>query len=453
MLCLHVWGQRSAPYMQTLHFSFGVGAFVAPLIAEQFLSTDTNVTVNVNATGSGGRKLLSLSTNEKDLANNYLSMFFSSRLPTFQFSRIYHGSQQNTQLHNYHRIKRDTENSLNQTTTPVSSNETHPPWFVDHITNLTRTLQKLSKFEFAYIIIALFNFIVCIMFTALCCCGSQSLLAIRKEDTCPEYERKENRGFRVQILFMLFIFYFLYVGMEVTYGGFIMAFSVVYLRWSKTEGTLLTSVFWGAFAAGRGLAIPLSRWLSPPVMLIINLLLSCMSLGGLLMAVDSSPHAVWLCTALVGVGFSSVFPTGITWAERYMHVTGKATAVFVVGSALGEMCLPVVVGWLFESKGELWLIRILLACALLSVVLYIFMQNLATNNGIRYMRLPVAADELEMDALPVSNHTEVFNPVAETEHNEMSSRSHKKVTFNLSNTPGATTSKKGSILKSSAKQD
>ncbi len=35
---LHMWGKSSAPFMQMLHFSFGVGAFIAPLIAEPFLS-------------------------------------------------------------------------------------------------------------------------------------------------------------------------------------------------------------------------------------------------------------------------------------------------------------------------------------------------------------------------------------------------------------------------------
>ncbi|XP_054159965.1 sodium-dependent glucose transporter 1-like [Oppia nitens] len=41
---LHMWGKRSAPFMQALHFTFGLGAFIAPLIAEPFLSTKHNGT-------------------------------------------------------------------------------------------------------------------------------------------------------------------------------------------------------------------------------------------------------------------------------------------------------------------------------------------------------------------------------------------------------------------------
>lgn len=36
--CLDLWGRHSAPFMQALHFCFALGALVAPLIAEPFLS-------------------------------------------------------------------------------------------------------------------------------------------------------------------------------------------------------------------------------------------------------------------------------------------------------------------------------------------------------------------------------------------------------------------------------
>ncbi|KAL1443358.1 hypothetical protein MTO96_007446 [Rhipicephalus appendiculatus] len=36
--CLDLWGRHSAPLMQALHFCFALGALVAPLIAEPFLS-------------------------------------------------------------------------------------------------------------------------------------------------------------------------------------------------------------------------------------------------------------------------------------------------------------------------------------------------------------------------------------------------------------------------------
>ena len=40
VICIHLWDRDSGPYMQALHFSFGLGAFVSPLLAEPFLGHD-----------------------------------------------------------------------------------------------------------------------------------------------------------------------------------------------------------------------------------------------------------------------------------------------------------------------------------------------------------------------------------------------------------------------------
>jgi FHS family Na+ dependent glucose MFS transporter 1 len=36
---LHAWGKSNGPFMQILSFSYGIGAFIAPLIAEPFFGT------------------------------------------------------------------------------------------------------------------------------------------------------------------------------------------------------------------------------------------------------------------------------------------------------------------------------------------------------------------------------------------------------------------------------
>ena len=37
-MTLRLWGTRAEPFVQSLHASFAVGALVAPLLAEQFIS-------------------------------------------------------------------------------------------------------------------------------------------------------------------------------------------------------------------------------------------------------------------------------------------------------------------------------------------------------------------------------------------------------------------------------
>lgn len=54
---LHLWGKETAPFMQSLHFMFGVGAMLIPLIAQPFLIEDgflesvgQNISVPTNVT-------------------------------------------------------------------------------------------------------------------------------------------------------------------------------------------------------------------------------------------------------------------------------------------------------------------------------------------------------------------------------------------------------------------
>ena len=66
VLCLDIWQgfDDSGPYMHSIHFSFGLGAFLAPIIAESFLKdsenyTKSNETLEINE----NNKILALSAN------------------------------------------------------------------------------------------------------------------------------------------------------------------------------------------------------------------------------------------------------------------------------------------------------------------------------------------------------------------------------------------------------
>ena len=67
VLCLDIWQglDDSGPYMHSIHFSYGLGAFLAPIVAEHFLrKNDTNVNYD---TGPPEKKVQgeSLDSNEK----------------------------------------------------------------------------------------------------------------------------------------------------------------------------------------------------------------------------------------------------------------------------------------------------------------------------------------------------------------------------------------------------
>ena len=91
------------------------------------------------------------------------------------------------------------------------------------INTLKKHLGYISKIHFAYLLIAVFLFIVALMFFATLCheCDTRSKLASESVDD-DTVMRDDSRCFHTQLLALTFVFYFLYVGAEVAYGVFIM---------------------------------------------------------------------------------------------------------------------------------------------------------------------------------------------------------------------------------------
>ncbi|KAI1305946.1 hypothetical protein HDE_01057 [Halotydeus destructor] len=64
VLMVYMWGKESQPYMQALHFSYGFGSFVAPLLASPYLSDGE---VPIAGLRSDWATALNADCNRKDL--------------------------------------------------------------------------------------------------------------------------------------------------------------------------------------------------------------------------------------------------------------------------------------------------------------------------------------------------------------------------------------------------
>ena len=530
-MCVNTWGKNSGPYMQALHFSFGLGAFVAPFVAEPFLTPTTNLSLILgdnNASDASTNVIINrqlvLSTRDRSkrdafsdtAAVNITSNFTTTPIPKPKkpaaADGTNHGSADGKNLESLPSDVKDPPKELpdvkttplvlpsgnssmydnettlttkmitttvttSSTTTTTAKTTTLPikipstsaiaPQIVNNgslnntqtqnntsvsdddgndssiqtklmnpITEISKALNNIDRVQFAYLIVSMLLLVISIAFMIACCCGQRTLVSMKNQELGKEYIRKEPLGFRIQILILLFFFYFLYVGIEVTFGALLMSFAVDELKWSKTSGILLTSMFWGAFATGRGLAIFFAKCLRPNVMLVVDLFLSFGAITGMVITLDHEADVfIWFCTAVLGIGLASIFPTGITWAERYMKITGKSAAVFVVGSALGEMALPALAGSLYQMKGPRWLLYICMGASIISIIIYVIMQNMAFNKGERYE----SVERFEKDRTPLMNMAS-FEPddinedtTSDSSLVQVLSNKKKRVTFNLNN--------------------
>ncbi|KAI7799934.1 sodium-dependent glucose transporter 1-like [Triplophysa rosa] len=228
----------------------------------------------------------------------------------------------------------------------------------------------------AYIVIGAFALLVSLIFFILYFCSPSASNGAKTATGKQSFSKHHST-----LIFLLSLFFFFYVGSEVAYGSFIFTYAKDYAGMDQTWAAGLNSLFWGTFAAGRGLAIFFATCLSPGTLILLSLVGTTVSSLLLLLFSLNNP-VLWTCTALYGVSMSTTFPSGISWVEQYTTVTGRSAAVFVVGAALGEMVLPSLLGFLLgHVQNQPLLMYLALGTSTFTSVLFPFMYKLASPGG------------------------------------------------------------------------
>lgn len=180
---------------------------------------------------------------------------------------------------------------------------------------------------------------------------------------------------------LLAIFFFLFVGAEISLGGWISTYTVALGLASETTADYLTSAFWGALTAARLLAIPVAARFRPRSILLVALL-ACVVSVGLILLRPQSITALWVGTVGAGLALALIFPTSISLAERHLTVTGRVTSWFIVGASLGSMFLPWLIGQFFETIGPQVMPLAIMAAIVLALLIFgMMMRAISFSQG------------------------------------------------------------------------
>jgi FHS family Na+ dependent glucose MFS transporter 1 len=152
------------------------------------------------------------------------------------------------------------------------------------------------------------------------------------------------------LVLLIAVFFFLYVGIEVGFGGWVATYAMTTGLSGEIQAAYLTSAFFGAFTLGRLLSIPAAARLRPRTLLLFDLLGCLVSVGVILLWLDSL-LALWIGAMGLGFSMASIFPTTLSLAGRRLVITGRVTSWFFVGSSLGGMTLPWTFGQVFDAFG------------------------------------------------------------------------------------------------------
>jgi FHS family Na+ dependent glucose MFS transporter 1 len=183
----------------------------------------------------------------------------------------------------------------------------------------------------------------------------------------------EEKPFSRLLVGLLILFFFLYVGAETGFGGWIFTYSTHLNLADETTAAYITSAFWGALTVGRLLGVPISTWLQPKTIIWVDLI-GCLLGISLVVFFPLSSAVMWAGAILLGVSMASIFPTTLSLAEKRLHISGKVTSWFFVGSSLGSMVLPWVCGQLFVAFGPTAAMWLIFGDILLSIATFFFIK-------------------------------------------------------------------------------
>ena len=197
-----------------------------------------------------------------------------------------------------------------------------------------------------------------------------------EKDHVTSTEDRSNKA----VLGLLIFLFFLYVGIEIGFGGWIFTYVIENEIASETSASLITSVFWGALTLGRLLSIRLSKKILPSNLLIGNFGLALLCLGSILVF-PMSPRVVWLSSAGMGLAFSTVFPTLMVLGESRLRISGTVTGLFFFGASLGGTLIPMILGQVFEFIGTYQVIVSLFMLTILGLGVLLFLNVASRKLG------------------------------------------------------------------------
>ena len=336
---LDIWGPANGPWLSGMTCMYGIGAIVAPLVAEPFVTSQANNTRSLHnsiANGTSQNGTLSIAgrmntiddSTRMNLIKPYIIIgtivaitgliFLVNAFLTYKHWDIYsHNSKRN-------QPKTDIKTSLNDGRMQVKAKEA----------------KCKIKFKCAV-------------------------------------------SFKHVFLVMLSIFVVAYCLIEHTCGMFLVTFAVEYTKWDKSTAVFLLSVFYGVCTASRGLAAILTKYIQPKYILFSFIAIAVVS--AVVLALGSQAHfaVLWVTMCGFAVGNSPLFPVGVTYINKYIRVTPTVSAILQLACTTAAIISPFTLGRLYETAGPISFVYILLVGSCLLLGIFACMHVLSCQHGER----------------------------------------------------------------------
>ena len=335
-MVLHMWGDKAASPMCSLHLGFGIGAMLAPQIAKPFLK-DTD--------GSENNHTISDSI--------LLNLSMSSTLPTY------------TELLDVTTESGNGSLASNASVPWQPANIAIPYGIVGAVTLL------FSIFMFIFFLVGLPK-----GFPTRT--GTKNFRKLINPAQCAF----GSHCYGILVLGLLFVYFIQAVGGERAYGKYISAYSLVNdVKFSKKKSADLATVFWFCHMGGRLTGTIVAQWV--PLFFIMVGFISGSLIGSVVLSIfgHNTEMILWIFTGLMGFTISLVFPSGMSWANLNMQINSVGVMVLTMGGACGGFIYQYIPGYLLEYVGNRTLMYVMVAYAVLLAINFVIMEFVGRKIG------------------------------------------------------------------------
>lgn len=341
--------------MQGLHFMYGVGSMLGPLIAKPFITaghedipkTQQNLTLPTNITYTLG-----------DHSNNKQARNVAENL---QSEALHLSVATVTKGYDWEHLN----NSVKLITSEGFNNTQASPSYTSG-----------STMHYAYLISAALFFTSAAVFITV---GAVYRFAWGfQARRCNDKRRLENyessilpRTYKVLIIGSLFFLSFAGLLVEHSVVLFLFTFAVMEVHWTKDAAVMLMFVFLLAYTLGRGFCALIACCLKPKHILISSIFLVVSSSSILWVAYEVHPAVVWVCMTGIGAGIGPFFAPSITYFNNFHPITPFVGGMTQLASALSALIAPSISGFFYEHIGPVSLVYILFTGGVMLVIFFL----------------------------------------------------------------------------------
>ena len=189
--------------------------------------------------------------------------------------------------------------------------------------------------------------------------------------------RKLTTSLELLILCLSCVFAFFLLMIFSLPNGILCTFAIKGLSWSTMSATWLTSVFSGLQVFGRLAGIPLSFYLKPGMIIVMN---SCLSLCGYALLYVAAQNGIepltWVSVAICGLAVSTTLPNLLLWIAKHVNLTGTSSSMIFVGGSVGGASGAALTGYMFSAYSHMWFVYICIIASVIEILVFVLLLGI-----------------------------------------------------------------------------